>query len=383
MATELAYSALAYDTRTGRVLYNVEMDSEPEWTTQINDPGSWKITVPLEGGASTARVREWAVPWHISIAIVRGQGIQTDAVCQAGPILPYSPDPKETRLTLGGKGFWELLNRRVLHNRSWSPTALITDVSADVTFTDSLSNIAWKIVSECTNYQNRPGSDLPVDLPAAFGSDGNTRTYHGYDIAFAGIRLQELTQVDKGPDVLFEPYISVTNGVRYIRHRMLVGNPYITQPGVPLTFDYGSNLVQLTIAGDGSNLANTAFVKGAGNEAGLVYGYATSTTLTDLGWPMLDMVDNNHSSEAIQATLKSWAAADVALYSNQPEQWTATVLADTDPRWGTYTPGSYVTYNVIDHHWLRNGMYNWRIIGVSNGPERDKIVHHLQAVRGS
>jgi hypothetical protein len=44
---ERVYTALAYDTVTGRVLFELDLASEPEWSTRINDVGGWKIAVPL------------------------------------------------------------------------------------------------------------------------------------------------------------------------------------------------------------------------------------------------------------------------------------------------------------------------------------------------
>jgi hypothetical protein len=379
---ERVYTALAYDTVTGRVLFELDLASEPEWSTRINDVGGWKIAVPLHGRARATTAREWCVPWRFSVAIVRGRGVPTDTVCQAGPIIPYAPDDERPILTVSGKGFWELLNRRVLHNRGWNPaTKRITDTSADLTLNDSLPNIASSIVDHATSMTYRPGSSLPVDLPTPAATGTNTRTYHGYEMAMAGQRLQELTQDANGPDVLFQPYLTVVGGLRYVRHRMLIGNPYLTQRGVPLLFDYRSTLKELTIAGDGSDQANAAFVKGTGNEAGQLYGYTADSSLITAGWPMLDMVDSNHTSTSDQTTLDGWASGDVAVANSRPEQWQATVLADSNPRWGSYLPGHFADYSVKNHHWLPNGKYSYRILGVSNAPERDKVLHHLQAVR--
>lgn len=376
---EREYTALAYDTVTGRVLFELELTKEPEWSARINDPGGWRVTVPLDGGVKTQKAREWCVANRFSVAIVRGRGVAGDPVPQAGPVIAYAPAEDTPELTVSGKGFWELLNRRLLHARTWDPsTAPITDVSADLLSNNSLPNIAIDIVYHATSMVYRPGSELPVDLPALFPTGTNTRMYRGYEKASAGQRLQELTQVDDGPDVLFQPYLAVVGGLRYVRHRMLVGDPYLVQPGAPLLFDYRSNLVKLTVTGDGSGQSNTAFVNGTGNEAGQLNGYATDTFLVDAGWPLLDMVDSGHSSASDQSTLDSWARADVVLYGSQPEQWQATVLAHADPQLGSYLPGHFADYSVKDHHWLVDGKYFRRIVGISNGPERDKVLHQLQ-----
>ncbi|MFD5089315.1 hypothetical protein ACFWMR_01845 [Amycolatopsis thailandensis] len=382
MGTEREYTAVVYSTTTGRVLYDLDLDAEPEWSTRVNDVGGGRIIVPLPGDEKTARVREWCVPWRYSIGVLRG-----DTVCQGGPIVPYSPDDDKTKLVVAFKGFWELLNRRLLHNENWNPaTAKITDPSADLSITDSLPNIGRTIADHALGWHHRPGSDLPLDLPPVLPGGGtHVRNYRGYEAAYVGQRLQELTQVDGGPDMLFQPYLTTSGGFRYIRHRMLIGNPLLTQPGAPLRFDYNSTLVSLSIAGDGSALANTAFVKGTGNEAGTLFGYATDTTLIDAGWPALDMVDTNHTSADQQSTLDGWAKADIQLYGSQPEQWQAVVRADADPPLGSYTPGHFADYSVKGHHWLPSGIYSYRILGVSHSGStpRGCVDHQLQAVRAA
>ncbi|WP_326565068.1 hypothetical protein VSH64_24820 [Amycolatopsis rhabdoformis] len=380
---EREYAAAVYDTVTGRVLYDLDLADEPEWAAQVNDSGSWKITVPLDGGPRTVRAREWCVPDKFSVAILRGA-----EVAQAGPITPYEPDDENPILSVAGKGIWDILDRRVLHNAAWNPGAgqRLTDPAADINLTDSLPNIAREIVNHAINMQHIAGSGLPIDLPALDPAGGdNVRAYHGYDLAYFGQRLRELTQVDNGPDVLFQPYITVAGGQRFIRHELLIGDPYLTQPGVDLRFFYRRNLTRLPISGGTTSSASRVFVKGSGNEAGQLYGAATATARIADGYPLVDFVDGNHTDATEQSTLDSWAQADVDLYSNVPEQWQATVLADGDPPFGTYTPGHFVTYSVRGHHWLPDGEYRWRMVGMSksSGTARDRIDHQLQAIRAA
>lgn len=376
---EREYTAVVYHTTTGQVLYNLDLMAEPEWSEKINDPGGWKIVVPLDGGPRTVRVREWCVRWRFSVAILRG-----NEVCQAGPIGAYAPSGEG--MAVSGKGVWGLLNRRLLRNALYNPAggSRLTDAASDINLTDTLPDIARELVNHAVNMTFQVGSNLPIDLPALDPVAGtNVRNYHGYDMVSFGQRLQELTQVDGGPDVLFKPYLTTSGGARFIRHAMRVGTPYLTQPGVPMLFDYPSNLTDITVAGDGANDANTAYVKGTGNESGTQYGYASETTLVSMGWPLLDMVDSGHTSSSVQSTLDSWAVADVALYSAQPEQWQTTVLADAEPRLGSYSSGHYVNYAVKDHLWLRDGIYSWRLIGMSrtSTTPRDRLDHQVQAVR--
>jgi hypothetical protein len=378
--TEQVYTALVYNTVTGIVIYEVPFSGDPDWSAQINDPGTWSVTVPIETEGQATTLREWIVPWRFSVAIVYGE-----FVCQAGPVVAYNVDEATQSVRVSGTGLWGLLNHRLLHNNTWNPASKsVSDVSADLVYTDSLYNIAQSLVTEGTTWTNRAGSTLPIDIPAANPAGGSYAvTYHGYDLNFVGLKLQELTQADGGPDILFQPYLSVTSNRRVVRHKMLIGTPLLIQPGTPLLFDYPSSVPSISVAGDGAGFASSAFARGSGSDAGTQIGYATSTTLTSLGWPAVDMVDSAHTNTVEIAALNLWAAADVATYSGQLEQWTATVRTDRDPGLAVYLPGHYANYQVMDHVWIPDGTYNFRILGLSHksGDQPHTVTHSLHAVK--
>ena len=385
------YVALAYETTTGRVTREFPLAAEPTWDARLNDLGGGGVSCPLGNSDDWDQwLHEVARPYRYSIAVGLS-GTPTDSpLLQAGPMTGYVPDEEPAQgqlpnISFTFKGFWQLLMRRLLHANTWNPaTARITDSSADLVINDSLPNIAINIAYHATSMVNRAGSTLPIDFPVLFPTDGNTRTYHGYDMISAGQRLQELTQVDGGPDVVFQPYLTTSGGYRVVRHRMLIGNPYLTQPGVPLRFDYRSNLVKVAVNGQGEDTSTTALVKGTGNENAQQYGYATDSSLTSQGWPLLDYVDSGHTSTLIQGSLDSWATADVALLGNLPEQWKATVLTEVDgaARLGTYIPGHFVQYNILDHHWIPDGLYTWRLLGLARtgSTQKGTVEHVIQAL---
>lgn len=370
---EREYTVLAYDTRTGRVVRELQMASEPVWDTRLNDIGGGSFSCPL--GVSDqwdTWVREVARPYRYSMAVMLSGTPEDSPIPQAGPLIAYTPDEEPQpgsvpKIGFAFKGFWQNLMRRLVSDRTWNPaTTLITNAAADLNLTNlELRDIAIQLLTHATTMVSRTGSDLPIDLPT-LGSPGHDyRNYPGYEMISFGQRLQELTQVDGGPDVYFQPYLTRFGGYRQIRHQAIVGNPYITQPGVPLRFDYRSNLVKVAVNGVGEDTSTTAFVKGTGNENAQQYGYANDPTLIASGWPLLDYVDSNHTSALIQATLDGWAAADVALLSNPPEQWKATVKTEGSQRLGSYVPGHFVQYNVLDHHWILDGLYTWRLLSLA------------------
>lgn len=383
---EREYSALVYHTTTGQVFRELQLAELPAWEAQLNDTGGWSIACPLgQDPDQDAWLREFApFPYRFSVAIVLGG----DTVVQAGPNTAYQPDEEPSSsgvamLRVGGKGVWQILNKRVLVNAAWNPAATrLTDISADITLTYSLPTIAREIVNHSINKSFVPGSNLPIDLPSQVAGT-ETRTYHGYEMIAAGQRLQELTQVDQGPDVVFQPYLITSGGNRYVRHRMLIGAPYLTGPGVALQFDYNSSLVKLAVASNSDGFATSSFVRGTGNETGQLYGYAINSGLINQGWPLLDEVDSGHTSASVQSTLDSWAAANIALSGTLPEQWRATVLADTSPRAGEYGPGHFATYNVVGHHWLIDSMYTQRLLSVgrTSSTPAGMLEHVTQASR--
>lgn len=389
-AVEREYMVLAYDTTSGRVIREMPLTAEPTWDARLNDVGGGGFACPL--GVSDdwdSWIREIAHPYRYSIAVGLSGTPADSPLMQAGPLIGHVPDEEpaagaQPQISFQFKGFWQNLNRRLLHTRDWNPAvAPITDPSADLNIVgNSLANIAAVLIDFSTTMTYRAGSGLPVDVVPAFPTDSNERHYHGYDLISVGQRLQELTQVDGGPDVYFQPYLTNSGGYRVVRHRPLIGNPYLVQPGVSLRFDYRSNLISIAVNGAGEDTSTTAWVKGTGNENAQQYGYAVDSTRIAQGWPLLDYVDSGHTSSLIQGTLDAWAQADVNLLSNLPEQWKATVRTESDPRLGTYAPGHFVSYNVLDHHWIPDGLYTWRLLGLAKTGTTDSgtVEHSVQAL---
>jgi hypothetical protein len=373
------YTALVYSSTSGRVVGSAELpiNAPPTWARQINASTANQITMPLQSqGWAPGVLRSLMIPWRFSIAVLWG-----DYVCNAGPITAYPVDDAGGTVQVSFGGFWSLLNRRNLHHPAYDPaTTLITDPSADVTITGQLWDIAAAIVRNAVTMTGRPGSALPVDIPADSGTGTNTRTYNGFDLAPCGQRLQELTQVGGGPDVDFAPYLlNVPGSGRFIRHRMAIGKPYITQLGAPVAFDYKSTIQGLPLDADGSTVATAAWVKGAGNSQTQLSGYANNPGLITNGWPLLDYVDSNHSSESSQDVLNAYATADIGLYGKSTETWKPLIRIDGVSPLGSYDPGYFATYNVIGHPWIPDGLYSVRIIGLANGSDPNTVTHALDA----
>lgn len=375
------YTCVVYKTVTGRIVSDFPLADQPQWTRQLNTSGSIKAKVRSgdTGVPSIDSLYGICVPKMFSLAVLWG-----DYVCQAGPIQPYDVDDNTQAgiLELGTGSLWTLLEGRLLHDPGYDPqTVGLNNPAVDVNVTDSLPNIALTLVRNAANMTARSGSSLPLDIPANSGTGTNVRSYPGYDMVSVGQRLHELTQVEDGPDVDFEPYLTSDSTGQYIRHRMRVGrvpDGYLVQPGIPPRWDYGSTLRSVKISGDGSDIASDTWVKGSGDKYSMLYGHAYSSTLTDAGWPLQDYIDTTHTSATNQDTLDGWAAADLALHGQATEQWSAYVDANRNPALGAYSLGTFGTYNIQTHPWIRPGQYSVRILGLGNGRAAGEVAHILQ-----
>lgn len=370
------YYALAYFTVTGQIIDEIPMSDIPQWAQVIDADNTWTMKTqigPDDGtsGMTKAHLRGITDGWRHSVAVCWGTGSPTDYVCQAGPITARQLVSEQPPiLQLGGVGFWPLL-RKIMQLASTWPGASLA-VGADTSYTSSLQGIAAAIL---TNAIAR--DTLPLDIPAGPFTGIAVRNYFGYDFTSAGQRLQELTQVAGGPDILLKPYLT---GTGFIRHQALIGNPKLTTSGRPLVFDYPGNLTSILPTDDFSGLATTTYQKGNGIEYASLWARSTDATLTAAGWPGLETADTSHSDVIDQTALQQWADGAQGINGRPISTWAVTVRQDdTDYPFGSYDPGITGTYNVLNHAWLPDGAYQPRILGLQNGSNVGEVVHLLHS----
>lgn len=358
------YYVLVYNTVTGQVIGSLPdaNQTEPIWLQQINNTGSvtWQTIVDGKTLTRDQLITFVEGEWRFGLALCYGTGSINDFICQAGPItasVDMSESPPIVRFT--ALGFWGLLNKCQMVNPTWAGTDLTAAGGADVTYTSSLQGIAALMLTDAMTR-----NPLPLDIPAPITGTA-TRTYYGYELTSVGQRLSELTQVQNGPDILFLPYFSTATT---IRHRAVIGNPTLTQPGTPLVFNYPGTLRSVLRVRDGSQMATNVIA--AGQNSGsytVLWGTATDTTLTGLGWPKLFMADTSHTDVVDQPTITGWAQGDQGFYGRSVETWAAVARMDKTPVFGSFTPGVYGLYNMQGHQSIRDGVYSQRIVGIGSG----------------
>jgi hypothetical protein len=380
---DFRYYALVYFSVTGEIIDEIPLSGLPQWTQQINGSGLWTISTQIadtsfdSGGCLSKRhLRGITDGWRHSVAICWGTGSRNDYIAQAGPITarqnqavaPGSPP----LVQIGGVGFWPLLNKLMQILSTWPGLAVTKVGGADTAYTSSLQGIAVKILQNAIARQ-----PYPLDIPAPIAGT-NVRNYFGYDFVSVGQRLQELTQVENGPDILLKPYFFDNN---HIHHSALIGNPTLSTSGNPLVFDYPGSIVEILASDDFSNQSTTTYEKGDGIEYASLWAKSVNPLLPNAGWPLLENANSSHADVTVQSTLQSWANGDQALTNRGTSTWSVRAKMD-DPNnpFGSFDPGVTSTYNVQNHSWLEDGTYAQRLIGLQQGTQDFEYRHLVQDV---
>ena len=364
---ELPWRLFVAETTTGKIIRDLPFVGAPQWSYGLNMAGGLSAKIPI-GAISKDELRAVLDYWRLSIGIAWG-----DHIWQCGPVVTYRFTDVEGPpvLDVGAAGIWGLFSqKRVIANPAWTGVNLAAE-DADVNLTNlSLHTIAKRLVQ---NDLTRNGS-IPIVLPSDIAGS-QERAYPGYDLAYVGERLSNLTQVINGPEIEFRP--EYTDDSRtYMQWRMRIGNPRLGNLGLPHSWDYGRALSHVDEDGDGSNMQFASWVRGNGMERGLLIGHYTDETLVDLGWPMLESVDGSHTSAVDQNTLDGWAQANVETYRNGMNTWAARVRIDgtdgRDRRTGSpaldiVSVGDNAVFNMSDHRWIPDGAYGQRILSISSG----------------
>jgi hypothetical protein len=370
------YYAALYTTTTGKVIGYMPISANPTWLQQVDDDGSWNIQtqVTSDNGGGLTKKQLWfnTDEWRFSMAVCFGNGTRPgDYICQAGPIISsQATTSNPPTLQFGGSGLWALLRATMQLNSSWPGVSVNFTGGADSTYNGTLRDIAIQILSNAA-----ARNTMPIDIPSVSGGGTATRTYNGYDLASAGQRLYELTQVDQGPDIFLRPYFSDTNT---IRHQAVIGNPGLVTAGAPAVFQYPGNIIDILPTRNGQNLSTRTFERGNGSQYTTLFSQASDPTLVTAGWPNLEYTDINHSDVQVQADLDTWARSNQAINGRRQITWDVTLPTGGPAPMGTFDPGGNWTYNVQHHWWLPDGSYTHRILGFQNGQKIDQYKHILQ-----
>lgn len=360
---------------TGRInvtLSGQDLPTSLRWTDVLNGAGSIDgVTIP----EATVRKYELRQQTH---GIRSFLAVEVDnRIKQAGPVLSRTWDDDAGVLTLGASGMWAYFDRRIIY-----PTPAVAPYAAQsYTVTGkSLGGLARALVEHAIS---QTYGNVPVVLPAD-ESGTHTEFFPLYSLLDYGEQLRQITQraVD-APDIRFAPRRTAADP-RFIEWVMQVGTD--AQPGV---FQAGPNWVldksapkspvmRISTDEDATDMASQVWSTGNGQEQSTLMDAASSTDLTDLGWPLIESKISKPTVED-QATLTSHTESELLRVNRPIEVLKVSARASA---YNEVAAGDYCRTITRDDAWLGDYDATTRVRQVS-GDLSDEVLFEMFSVQAS
>ena len=319
------------------------------------------VTRWVPGSSPRGDIRGATEPTRTFLAVMAG-----DRVVEAGPIWSRTEGDDGT-LELRALGLRSLWDHRLVLNHLTNMQQAGAIASSSLSYSGlSLGTIAKRLVQEA---QAHTGGSLPVVFPAD-ESGTSTRTYPGFELATVGQRLSELSEVDGGPEIEFQPRLTADRtGVEWVMRIGTTARPQLWQSGLDWMVDTSvprGNLGGLSIKEDASATVNRAFAKGAGtDEATVISVPSTDAARLAAGYPLLESRGSvGGDGGTYQDNVTRHAAGDLAANVRPWQTWSLKVPVDA--RVGAARPGDWWSIRVGEGRVLvEPGMYRSRMQSMS------------------
>lgn len=358
-----------FDTMTGRVAFELPYSSL-SWSSKLNSYGDMSATLVVESvldkmyaqGAANPRkaFREFLTgPYRFSLGVVYGS-----AVLFAGPFLPSSDPADSPTVDIKAVEIHKIFENRILINPG---SGTVSDPSRDVIFKAATKRgHIYRVVEHATNGLGRKLPIICSDPPLLRGDQ--IVKYNSYDLVTAAKALEELVTSDGGPDLRFDPFLIEGDDGLYINWDMKIGDPYLDGP--LYTWDDANATISRDT--DAVSLATWVYSPGSGQDRGKAVGQSHSDYLTMLGFPVLEKVQGDNTSEVDLRSLDSFAAAAVRAGQEPTQKWSLKVPRDGLQAVGSYRVGDPIRLDIRKHLTIDPGTYDKRITEIA-GDDSDLV----------
>lgn len=319
------------------------------WSRVLNASGSGQATFLVGDGDSVGMPGR-----YLSEPVSRTLVFEWDGVpIYAGIIWTRTYDRDSSTVTLTYADPWSILGRRLVAAYSsagvqgtvltYGPLSLATQVKRAVEAATAGATFG-----------------LPIALPAdAAGAD--TRTYRGYHFPKWSDVVDDLMNVQYGPDVDFLPRWAASGSFEWF---LAAGVPEPALLVWMLTAGK-DGATGLKVTEDASKVANHVLATGQGTEVDMIVKSAISGASP---YPALVKVAN-FSQEADPAVVQAHADAELALSLAPTEQWGFDIMTGSEYDVTQLRPGIGVRANVQGDPWLSDGFRHLLLVGYSGSLE--------------
>lgn len=330
------------------------------WTHTLNQPGSAQVTINYSRDAVKLNLGDELRPWKCLIALMRGRD-----VIHAGPLTDVDWKASDRTLDLTVGGGWTCFTKILVIDSKLSgfgqqrvtidekhPAGVMA-----MTFRGSYGDIVRGLVMEALKWQA-----WPIDAPK-FENGTKTRTYYAWDLATVADRISDITQLETGTEVRFDPYLA-DNG--QLRWKCRCGNPEIvdtshiwntTAPDGRAIFD--------SVSGKGTDMTTQVWGTAGKDSDKTLMAKKTNTAMINKGWPLMQSTNTSHTTVSDMSTLAAHIAAQLNTNSWPDETYTLRVGAEQ-----TVQPGDWAAVRVDDDY-LGNRRLVLKVTDVSGSADSD------------
>lgn len=169
---------------------------------------------------------------------------------------------------------------------------------------------------------------LPITLPPIQGGD-HTRTYYAWDLATVADRITDITNLENGPEIRFDPRIEPAGNLTFDLAADPETNHHQWNAMTP-----DSRVILTKLNGDGTGMTSQVWATGGKDDDKTLMCRRTTTIPTDTGCMFLQSKDAQHTTVSDLKTLQAHALADLAHGAWPAETYTVKVGENHDVRVG-------------------------------------------------
>lgn len=167
---------------------------------------------------------------------------------------------------------------------------------------------------------------------------------------------------------MFEPrWTSDRQGVEWVMRTGTPAEPllYSQQRQVFQLGVAASSLTQLVVKVNGAMMASQGFALGGRTDGLGLVSVSTDSTLTDAGYPLLEVADTSHSTVSEVSTLQQYSD-ELAVSGRTPvTTWTFNHQLSEQPYLSGFNVGDFATVSVRGNAYLEDGRYSMRVLSRS------------------
>lgn len=361
-----SYRFVACDLRTNQILEHVRL-SDVSYEETLNRKGS--LTASLHRSNSTSR-RDVIAEAATALYVVRNDV----AVPWGGYVSNIDAKGSDRTLKVGCQGFLGYYERRFLRESRTYTQVDEAEIASDlVAYTVGEANTAYGATVG-------PGGGIPMARLAPATGQPRDRTYDGFERPYIGNLLQQLTEVEGGPDVgVITTMATDAGGNETFDNTFTVWN--VRGSATQHALIHGAaDVSDYAVTYSAANLATYAEAMNDADSSDRLV--ANASTGAPLVWD--DVITRSKVTD--QNTLQGWANAHLATYGSPLVMPTIELSNPTDVVPGTLQVGDTARVAISDGYVQIDGTYRvvaWKVSIGEGGSEKLSIAFAPPEVTGA